>query len=361
MKEYFGNFFEDKKILITGHTGFIGSWLTIILNELRAKIIGYSLPPLTEKDNFVVTELGNKITHLIGDVRDYEKLKKVFRTHRPEIIFHLAAQPIVRESYSIPKETYDINVGGTVNVFEAFRKQQSSKILINFTTDKVYENLERNRGYNEEDRLGGYDPYSSSKACSELVSNSYRNSFFESVDQKYLKSVSTVRCGNVIGGGDWQKNRLIPDCMRGIISDKEIIIRNPNSVRPWQYVLEPIRGLLMLTRKMWEKNTEFSSSWNFGATDLFFFTVKDIIEKILKYTRKGSYKISSKQESKELHETRLLLLNINKAKKYLGWKPEFSIDNTIEFLCDWYMEEKINYDFDVKQIMEYFRIVKNNI
>ena len=358
MLKYFGNFFEDKKVLITGHTGFIGSWLTILLNELSAEVIGYALPPYTEKDNFVVTNLEEKITHIIGDIRNSKKLIKTFKKYRPDITIHLAAQPIVRKSYVIPKETYEINIGGTINLLEAFRKSTSCKVLINFTTDKVYEDLELKRGYNENDRLGGFDPYSSSKACSELITSAYRNSFFNTGKNFGIKFLSSVRCGNIIGGGDWQKDRLISDCMRSILTNKELQIRNPDFVRPWQYVLEPIRGLLMLATKMWDENPVFSSAWNFGPTREHIFTVRDVIEKIIAYLGKGKYKTPSNQCYDELHETKLLTLNSDKANKYLNWKNEISIDETIKFLCDWYISEKVNYEFDIKQIYEYFKKIK---
>ncbi len=358
MNKYFKDFFKGKKVLITGHTGFIGSWLAIILNELSAKVIGYALPPYSVKDNFVVTNLAEKIVHILGDVRDFDKVKAIFKNHKPDIVFHLAAQPIVGKSYEIPKETYEINIGGTVNIFEAFRKSNSSKLLINFTTDKVYENFEIERGYSEEDKLGGFDPYSSSKACSELITGAYRNSFFnpkKNLDPKYI---SSVRCGNVIGGGDWQKYRLIPDCMRAILVDQDILIRNPDYIRPWQYVLEPIRGLLMLTVKMWDGDPLFSSAWNFGPTKNQIFTVRDIITKIIKFFGKGRYETPSNQNSDNFHETKMLIINSNKARKYLDWKPELSIDDTIKFLCKWYMEEEVNYEFDVKQINNYFKKIK---
>jgi len=358
MIKYFGNFFEDKKVLITGHTGFIGSWLTILLNELSAEVIGYALPPYTEKDNFVVTNLEEKITHIIGDIRNSKKLNKTFKKYRPDITIHLAAQPIVRKSYIIPKETYEINIGGTINLLEAFRKSTSCKVLINFTTDKVYEDLELKRGYNENDRLGGFDPYSSSKACSELITSAYRNSFFNTDKNFGAKFLSSVRCGNIIGGGDWQKDRLISDCMRSILTNKEIQIRNLDFVRPWQYVLEPIRGLLMLAIKMWDEDPVFSSAWNFGPTREHIFTVRDVIEKIIAYLGKGKYITPSNKCYDELHETKLLTLNSDKANKYLNWKNEISIDETIKFLCDWYISEKVNYEFDSKQIYEYFKKIK---
>jgi len=351
MKKFFGDFFEEKKVLITGHTGFIGSWLAICLNELGAKVTGYSLPPYTKDDNFVVTNLQEKLMNNFGDIRDFDNLLKVFRTAQPDIIYHLAAQPIVRKSYSIPKETYDINVGGTVNIFEIFRKLDSTKILLNFTTDKCYENQEKSARYKETDRVGGYDPYSSSKACSELITSTYHRSFFSSKNKKF---VSSIRSGNVIGGGDWQEDRLIPDCMVSMRNNEPINIRNPEYVRPWQYVLEPIRGMLTLTKKMWNEGTKYSWAWNFGPKENSIFSVRDIVEKIINYIEKGSYNVVKKQEDSILHETKLLLLDSTKAEKELGWITILNIDETIKLVCDWYMAEEINYEFDVNQIKYYF-------
>ncbi|MFX1494128.1 MAG: CDP-glucose 4,6-dehydratase [Promethearchaeota archaeon] len=348
MRELFENFFEDKNIFITGHTGFIGSWLAIWLNELGAKIVGYSLPPLTKRDNFVVSNLEKEIISFIGDIRNYDKMNNVFKKYQFDIIFHLAAQPIVRKSYLIPKETYDVNVGGTVNIFEIFRKTSSCKILINVTTDKCYENQEKESGYVEDDRLGGYDPYSSSKACSELITTAYRNSFFNK-DRR----ASSVRVGNVIGGGDWQEDRLIPDCMRALLNNKEIVIRNPKSIRPWQYVLEPIRGFLSLTKHMWEGNNEYSGAWNFGPDKNSIFTVEEIVNKILKYIGKGNYTYLSDQKDNQFHETKTLLLDCSKSSEYLEWEPKLKIQDTIQFVCDWYMEENVSYDYDIDQIKKY--------
>lgn len=353
----FGNVFKDKNILITGHTGFMGSWMAIWLNELGANVIGYALSPYTNNDNFVVTNLQEKITSIIGDIRDYNKLNEVFKKHKPEIIFHLAAQPIVRKSYNIPKETFDINVGGTVNVFEAFRNCVSSEILINITTDKVYENKEWIWGYRENDRLGGHDPYSSSKACSDLITSSYRQSFFPL--KKDSKAVSSARSGNIIGGGDWQEDRLIPDCMRAIKNNQEISIRNPKSTRPWQHVLEPIRGYLMLAERMiGSERREFSGAWNFGPDNSSINYVKDVVDKIIQYMGKGTYKVLSTNESDDLHEAVLLMLDISKAYRNLDWKPGINIDDTIKLLCDWYMENNVDYDFDVNQIEEYLKLIK---
>ncbi len=359
IKNIFGNFFEEKNILVTGHTGFIGSWLSIWLIELGANITGFALSPLTENDNFVVTNLSNKMDSISGDIRNYDNLKKVFKKTKPEIVFHLAAQPIVRRSYRSPKETYDINVGGTVNVFENFRKCDSSMFLINFTTDKCYENQEFLEGYKEDDRLGGLDPYSSSKACSELITSAYRRSFFSKDSIQIKKKASSVRSGNVIGGGDWQEDRLIPDCMRAIMKNEDIIIRNPKAVRPWLYILEIIRGLLVLTKKMGECEEDYSGAWNFGIDKKNVIQVEDIVKKIINYLSKGKFKIQSSPDADNFHESTLLFLDCTKAKDLLGWYPKLDIDKTIEFTCDWYMQENPNYDINVKMIKDYMEFVKN--
>ncbi len=358
MIKVFKDFFEDKKILITGHTGFIGSWLAILLNEWGSKLIGYALPPLTKADNFVISKLEEKLVNVIVDIRNFDKLNSIVKIYQPDIIFHLAAQPIVTNSYLKPKETYDINVGGTINIFEAFRKNNHCKLMINCTTDKVYANLELKRGYKEDDRLGGFDPYSSSKACSEIVTSSYRDAFFN--PKKFItnKFVSSVRCGNVIGGGDWQEHRIIPDCMRAINENQEIIIRNPTYVRPWQYVLEPIRGFLILAMKMWEQGEKFIGAWNFGPHDKSIFSVKEIVEKVINTYGKGTYSIEAPPKIEKFHETKTLLLDSSKSFNLLGWKPEISVDESIKFICDWYKEKDVNYDFNVKLINDYFKLIK---
>ena len=354
MKKLFEAFFVDKTILVTGHTGFIGSWLSICLNELGAKVIGYALPPLTTEDNFVVTNLQQKISSIIGDVRDFNSLNEIFKQYQPDIVYHLAAQPLVGESYSIPKDTYDINVGGTVNILEAFRTNKSAKVLINFTSDKCYENQEKEEGYKEEDRMGGFDPYSSSKGCSELITSAYRNSFFKSGSSEENKKLASVRSGNVIGGGDWQKDRLIPDCMRALKNNELLTLRNPQSIRPWQFVLEPIYGMLLLTKNMWYEDEKFSSAWNFGPENDLMFTVKDIIEKIVNYIGNGNKKVVFEKKKEDFHESNLLCIDSSKANRELGWKNLLSVEETIKFVCDWYMERNPNYGFNVKQIKDYF-------
>ncbi len=358
MKELFGDFFKNKKILITGHTGFIGSWLAIWLNEMNANVIGYALPPYTKNDNFVVTNLKKKINSLIGDIKDCRKLNTVFEKYKPEIVFHLAAQPIVRKSYKIPKETFYVNIGGTVNIFEAFRKSKSCKVLINFTTDKCYQNKETPQGYKENDRLGGYDPYSSSKACSEIITYAYQQSYFRVNSLKSKKYVSTIRSGNVIGGGDWQENRLIPDCMNAIKNNKIINIRNPESIRPWQYVLEPIYGILKLSVKIWEDGNKFSGPWNFGPDKNSIFSVKDVVEKVIQFMGKGTYTCLANKEKEYLHESKFLILDCSKAQKEINWKPALKFNESLKITCDWYLEENITYEFDVNQINYYIKKIE---
>ena len=240
-----------KRILITGHTGFKGSWLSLWLNELGAAVIGYSLDPKNKNDNFNITNLQNNIIDIRGDIRDFNKLNKVFTDYKPEIVFHLAAQPLVKYSYEYPRETYEVNVVGTMNVLEAIRLHESAKIGIMVTSDKCYENKEWPWGYREIDPMGGHDIYSSSKGCCELLISSYRNSYFsEEKFSQHKKIIASVRAGNVIGGGDWSIDRIIPDCIRALESNKKIIIRNPTAIRPWQHVLEPLSGYLLLTEKI---------------------------------------------------------------------------------------------------------------
>lgn len=356
--DIFNNFYKDKKILITGHTGFIGSWLSIWLNELGSEVLGYALAPYTERDNFVVTQLQKRIQNVFGDIRDFRKFNDIFKKFKPEIVFHLAAQPIVRKSYVIPKDTYDINVGGSVNALEAFRTTNSSRVFINMTSDKCYQNKESIEGYTEDCELGGKDPYSSSKACSELVSASYSNSYFHLNEEKALKSISTARCGNIIGGGDWQEDRLIPDCFNAIRNNKEIVIRNPKSIRPWQHVFDPIRGILMLAKQMWVNPKGFSGAWNFGPDKTIVFTVFDIVEKIINYSGQGKIKILNSNKTDTFYETNILVLDCSKSKKYLKWEPLLDIDQTIELVCDWYLNYKVNYDFDVAQIEQYLNLLK---
>ncbi len=354
MNALFNNVFKGKTVLVTGHTGFKGSWLSIWLKELGTNIIGYALEPYTKADNYVVSQVGKQVTSVINDIRDYEKLKKVFDDYQPEIVFHLAAQPLVRLSYQQPKLTYDTNIGGTVNVLECCRLTDSVKVIINITSDKCYEENNLNRGYKETDRLGGYDPYSSSKACCEIITLAYRNSFFNVKEfRKHKITLSSVRAGNVIGGGDWREDRLIPDCIRALKKNEPIGLRSPRSVRPWQYVLEPLGGYLLLASKMWQDGVKYSGAWNFGPENTSNISVEEVVKKVIKNWGSGEYKDLSKNLPNELHESKTLTLDISKVKEQLGWKPALNIDEAIEYTVNWYKASKIDYNFCAKQISAY--------
>jgi len=350
----FNNVFKNKAVLVTGHSGFKGSWLCIWLNKLGAKVVGYALEPYTDSDNFVVTGLQNKITHIIGDVRDFHGLRKVFDEYQPEFVFHLAAQPIVRESYTSPKETYDINIGGTTNVLECCRLTDSVMVIINVTSDKCYENKEWIWGYRENDPMGGYDPYSSSKGCSELVTAAYRKSFFNPDDFNiHKKSLASARAGNVIGGGDWQKDRVIPDCIRALENNRPIEIRNPNAMRPWQHVLEPLNGYLFLASKMYEEPQKFCGAWNFGPNYDSIIPVGEVADKVVAHWGNGRWLDLSNENA--LHEAKLLSLDISKAKSYLKWFPVWDTEKAIEKTVEWYKEyrKRDPYRICVDQIEEF--------
>ena len=332
-------FFKDRKVMVTGHTGFKGSWLSLWLEKLGAKVIGFALDPYTSRDNFVISKLSDRMMDIRGDVRNSDHFSSVVKKYEPEIIFHLAAQPLLTLSYKIPRETVETNVMGTVNVLEAFRKSKTARTLIVVTSDKCYENREWVYGYREIDPLGGYDPYSSSKAAAELIVSAYIRSFFNPDNyDSHRKVVATVRAGNVLGGGDWREGRILPDCIRAIESDKEILIRNPDSVRPWQFVLEPLNGYLLLASKMHDDPERYSGSWNFGPAANSIITVRKLVEKVIKYYGKGSMK--EIQSKADLHESKLLNLDISKATYLLGWKPKMSIDEAIKMTIEWYKNYK---------------------
>lgn len=352
------NFWNKKTVLITGHTGFKGSWLSIWLNEMGAKVIGYSLDPHTKYDNFVLSNISNKIIDIRADIRDNNKIESIFKIYKPEIVFHLAAQPIVRLSYKNPKETYETNVMGTLNILECIRQNDYTKVGIFVTTDKCYENKEQIWGYRESDALGGYDPYSSSKACSELIVSSYRSSFMNTDKIEFhQKNISTVRAGNVIGGGDWSDDRLIPDCIKILQApgsqEKFIKIRNPNAIRPWQHVLEPLSGYILLAEKMYCNGREYSGAWNFGPNMDSILNVWDIAKMVVQ--KYGSGKLKDVSNINEPHEAKLLCLDISKSRFILGWKPKLSIEQAIDMTVDWYKNYKSQnaYDLCVKQIDVY--------
>ncbi len=344
--EHFENIYRGKRVLVTGHTGFKGSWLSIWLNELGAEVIGYALDPYTTKDNYILSELDKKITDIRGDIRDREKLEGVFEKYKPEMVFHLAAQPLVRLSYDIPVETYEVNVMGTINVLECIRRTPETKVGIMITTDKCYENKEQIWGYRENEPMGGYDPYSSSKGAAEIAISSWRRSFMSPKDyEKHGKAIASVRAGNVIGGGDWAKDRIIPDCIKAIENDQIIEIRSPQAVRPWEHVLEPLSGYLVLGQKMIGDPIKYSEGWNFGPELSAIVPVWDIASKVIENYEKGELVDTS--DPNALHEAKLLALDIAKARFVLGWTPTLTIDETIEMTVDWYKRYKNEKVYDI--------------
>lgn len=337
MTDPFHQFYKGKRVLVTGHTGFKGSWLSIWLHELGAEVIGVGLDPLTGRDNFVLSGIGKKIkADIRADIRDLERMKEIFAFYRPEIVFHLAAQPLVRLSYEMPVETYQTNVMGTIHIMEAIRATGSVKIGVLVTTDKCYENKEVMTGYKEDDPFGGYDPYSSSKGACEIAIQSWRRSFFNPDDygKKHQVSLASVRAGNVIGGGDWAKDRIVPDCIRALEAGNPIEIRSPKAVRPWEHVLEPLSGYLLLAKKMWEAPTTYCEGWNFGPEPESFCNVWEIASAIAGHFGQGELKDVSTPDA--LHEANLLMLDINKAKSRLGWKPRLDARQSAALTAHWY-------------------------
>lgn len=345
-------FYKDKVVLVTGHTGFKGSWLSRILINAGAKVIGYSLESPTNPNLFSLADIENKMISIIGDVRDFTKLKSVFDKYQPEIVLHLAAQPIVRDSYKEPRYTYETNVMGTVNVLECIRLTPSVKSFLNVTTDKVYFNDDiPNHPFKEDEPLDGYDPYSNSKSCSELVTHSYKKSFFQERDC----SISTARAGNVIGGGDFSNDRIIPDCVRAIEGHKEIIVRNPHSTRPYQHVLEPLYIYLEICEKQYG-NKNYEGYYNVGPDDCDCVTTGDLVNMFCNTWGNGAKWVNKSDGGP--HEASFLKLDNNKIKQTFGWKPRWHINEAMNKICQWtkvYLKDKtlIPAEMD-KEIKEFF-------
>lgn len=355
MSHYNWDFWKDKRVFFTGHTGFKGSWLTLWLHTLGAKVTGYALEAPTKPSLYDVAGIHKLCTSVIADIRDRETLENALTGAKPDIVIHMAAQPLVRESYKNPTETYEINVMGTVNLLEAVRKCDSVRAVVNVTTDKCYENKEWVWGYRETDRLGGHDPYSTSKACSEMVTSSYWQSFYNSrPDVKHKMGIGTARAGNVIGGGDWAVDRLVPDILRALSLKENVLIRNPQAIRPWQYVLEPLSGYLLLAQKLYENGPGYSGGWNFGPDDNDAKSVEWIVRRLCRKLGSGiNYVIDSAYRP---HEAHYLKLDCSKAKARLGWRPKWKLDQALDKVVEWndaYHAGKNMQDICLKQIAEY--------
>ncbi len=331
------DFWAGKRTLVTGHTGFKGSWLSLWLQSMGARVAGYSLAPPTHPSMFEAARVADGMISIRGDVRDFDSLLDAFSEHKPEIVVHMAAQALVRYSYNNPLETYSTNVIGTANVLEAVRLVKSVKVVLIVTSDKCYENQEWIWGYRENDRLGGRDPYSNSKACAELVTAAYRSSFFpESQYRNHGVAVASVRAGNVVGGGDWSEDRLVPDLVKAFQAGRAAVIRNPQSIRPWQYVLEPLHGYLFLVERLWEKGPDFCGGWNFGpSAEEGVRTVSWVADKMTELW-KGKACWQSGCESMPLHEANLLMLDCSKARTLLQWKPKLSLHDALTRIVGWY-------------------------
>ena len=339
-------FWQGKRVLVTGHTGFKGSWLCLWLLELGAQVTGYALPPYTERDNYALCGLKEHLVDVRGDVSDYASLERTFLEAQPEVLFHLAAQPLVRRSYQEPRLTYETNVMGTLNVLEAARKAGCVRSAVMITTDKCYENQGITRGYREDDPMGGYDPYSSSKGCAELVIASYRRSFcrWGGMGESGL-AVASARAGNVIGGGDWSQDRLIPDCIRAIEAGEPVRLRNPGAVRPWQFVLEPLGGYLMLAEKLWAEPERYTGGWNFGPDPSQMTTVEEMTRKLT--SAYGAGVVVCESSVQEPHEDPILLLDSTKAKERLGWWSRLSLKETLEWTAEWYRNCQQEAPFEI--------------
>ncbi len=346
-------FWKDRDVFVTGHTGFKGSWLIMLLKHLGANVFGYALEPDTDPNLFSMCALDNHVQSTIGDIRDFEKLKNALISSNASIVIHLAAQPLVRKSYIQPQYTFETNLMGTVNILEAVKSAESVKSVVVVTTDKCYENTNSQQPYCETDRLGGYDPYSASKACAELITTTYRNSFFDikSYD-KHGVAIATARAGNVIGGGDWAEDRLIPDIVRSISKNQNILIRYPDAIRPWQHVLAPLSGYLLLAEKLFSDGMVYSGAWNFGPEEEDEKPVLWLVENLLEKINASISKVIIDREVNP-HETGYLKLNSTKANENLNWNSKWNLEQALESIAEF-----VNYDGKDEEM---FKMVKNQI
>lgn len=336
-------FWRGKRVLLTGHTGFKGSWLALWLQSLGAEVTGYALTPPTAPSLFEVAKVGARMNSIIGDIRDLDRLSKAFADHQPEVVIHMAAQPLVRHSYHEPVETYSTNVMGTVNLLEAVRRTKSVRAVVNVTSDKCYDNREWVWGYRENEPMGGYDPYSNSKGCAELVTSAYRNSYFH--PDKYSThgvALASARAGNVIGGGDWATDRLIPDIMRAIANGEAVHIRSPHAIRPWQHVLEPLSGYLVLAERLHQDGAAYAEGWNFGPSDEDARPVQWIVERLTSTWGEGAnWKLDAGDHP---HEAHYLKLDCSKAKARLHWQPRWHLAHTLSAIVEWHRAHRDGQD-----------------
>ena len=342
-------FWSEKRVLLTGHTGFKGSWLSIWLQKMGATVVGYALQPPTNPSLYQTAQLEVGMTSVIGDIRNYHSLFEAVDKYKPEIVFHMAAQPLVRYSYDYPVETYATNVMGTVHLLEAVRQVRCARVVVNITSDKCYENREWIWGYRESEPMGGFDPYSNSKGCAELVTSAYRSSFFNTEEyDMHGVALATARAGNVIGGGDWAQDRLVPDVLSSFSKGKRVVIRNPNAIRPWQHVLEPLHGYLILAENLWNHGPEFCEGWNFGPREEDARPVEWVVDSLAKKWGDGaSWELDCESNP---HEARYLKLDCSKAKSRLGWKPRWDLEYALEQVVTWH--RAFNEKRDLRQLCE---------
>jgi CDP-glucose 4,6-dehydratase len=333
-----GHFWQGRRALVTGHTGFKGGWLSLWLHSLGAKVSGFALPPPTDPSLYEVADVARGIDAVTGDVRDLAALERCVRQAKPEIVFHLAAQALVRPSYADPVETYATNVMGTVNLLEAVRRAGDVRVVVVITSDKCYENREWVWGYREDEPMGGHDPYSNSKGCAELVTAAFRRSFF----QHSGPAIASARAGNVIGGGDWAVDRLIPDVIRAVSCGEPVLIRNPGAVRPWQHVLEPLSGYLLLAQRLWSDGARFAGGWNFGPADEDARPVRDVVDRITALWGDGARWVAD--ERQHPHEAHYLKLDCSKARQLLDWRPRLRLADALQWTVEWYRSKKTGAD-----------------